>query len=124
MVSNASNKMNTKDVYSLLSQVKDPEIPVLTILDLGMVRGVSKSDKGFLISITPTYSGCPATDRILENIEQTLKRNGVAYFKIKTSISPPWSTDMISREGIEKLKKIGIVPPQGKADKNILLGKK
>lgn len=113
----------SQEVYDILTRVKDPEIPVLTIFDLGILRDVElmENDK-VRVTISPTYSGCPAMDLIEEQIGIALRRAGINEFEVKSQISPPWTTDWISEEGKKKLLEVGIVPPQGSASKKSLLG--
>ncbi len=94
-----------------LSQVPDPEIPVLTITDLGIVRDVDCS-AGVTVSLTPTYSGCPATEAIEASVTATLQEHGVDDVRIKRVLSPPWTTDWISEAGRKKLTVYGIAPPE------------
>lgn len=103
-------------VYRILSTVRDPEIPVLTILDLGIVREVRWSEigpgrEGWRITLSPTYTGCPATDMIAQQVRIALYAAGITDFLLETSLSPPWSTDWISAVGREKLRAYGIAPP-------------
>lgn len=112
--------MNTK-IYNILETVKDPEIPVLSVLDMGIVRDVRQSENAVEIDITPTYTGCPAMDAIEADIKTALTENGIENFKINTVLSPPWTTDWISPEGLKKLEDYGIAPPvKGTADKRTL----
>jgi ring-1,2-phenylacetyl-CoA epoxidase subunit PaaD len=97
-------------IAELLEQVKDPEIPVLTIADLGILRGFDVDGSKVTVTITPTYSGCPAMDMIKADIARVLEENGFST-TIRITYSPPWTTDMISREGKAKLAGIGIAPP-------------
>jgi len=97
-------------VYEWLANVPDPEIPVLSILDLGIVRDVTVKDK-VTVTLTPTYSGCPATEAIESRVLATLSRHGVADIAIRRVLSPPWTTDWITDDGREKLRKYGIAPP-------------
>ena len=103
-----------------LSEVPDPEIPVLTITDLGIVRGVIV-DNEVIVELTPTYSGCPATEVIEQSVVDTLHMRGIEDVSIKRVLSPPWTTDWISQEGREKLKEYGIAPPGQGASKHELL---
>ncbi len=98
-------------ILDWLSDVADPEIPVLTIMDLGIVRGVDCSD-GVEVSLTPTYSGCPATEAIEQSVVAALEEQGVPEVRIKRVLSPPWTTDWISSEGRDKLRIYGIAPPE------------
>lgn len=112
------------EIWEILREVVDPEIPVLTVIDLGIIRDVVKSENGIEISITPTYSGCPAMEMIGEEIISALTRKGYSNITIKTVLAPTWTTDWISDEAKEKLRKYGIAPPEhSTADKNSLLGK-
>jgi len=100
-----------EQILGWLSEVADPEIPVLTIMDLGIVRDVDCSD-GVTVSLTPTYSGCPATEAIEASVVAALEDRGVPDVRIRRVLSPPWTTDWISNEGREKLRIYGIAPPE------------
>lgn len=114
----------TKDIitqiYEWLQQVTDPEVPVLTILDLGIVRDVSVSDDEVTVVITPTYSGCPAMDVIGMNIRMALLSRGFKKVNIELQLSPAWTTDWMTEEGKRKLKEYGIAPPVRKTTDNPL----
>jgi len=97
--------------WEVLDRVVDPEIPVLTVLDLGIVRELGVSGGVVEVVITPTYSGCPATHVIEQDIRRALANAGFAAARIRTSLSPAWTTDWISAAGREKLRKFGIAPP-------------
>jgi ring-1,2-phenylacetyl-CoA epoxidase subunit PaaD len=119
-----NNPEMSATVYRVLEQVVDPEIPVLSVMDMGVVRDVKESGGEIEVTITPTYSGCPAMDVIATEIKSALERNGFPVVKIKTVLSPAWTTDWITEAGKEKLRKYGIAPPEhSTADKNALLGK-
>lgn len=106
-------KTTSENILLLLGQVSDPEIPVLSIIDLGIVRDVIVSDEGEVeVVITPTYSGCPAMDVIAVEIKMKLLENGWNKIKITYALDPSWTTDWMSEEGKEKLKNYGIAPPQ------------
>lgn len=108
-------------IWQILSSVNDPEIPVLSVLDLGIVRDVKMRDDKVEVIITPTYSGCPAMDFIGMNIRKSLFENGFEKIKITHQLSPAWTTDWMTEDGKEKLKAYGIAPPEGKTlDKNYL----
>jgi ring-1,2-phenylacetyl-CoA epoxidase subunit PaaD len=108
MVAAAATAMSLKDrVFEILSRVPDPEIPCVSVVDLGIVRDV----KDGAVVITPTYTGCPATLAIEADIRVALDRAGLSAIKIETMLSPPWTTDWISAVGREKLHKYGIAPP-------------
>lgn len=96
----------------LLDEIVDPEIPALTISDLGVLRGVSRDDDGTVrVTITPTYSGCPAMDLIRSQIASVLEGAGVADFAIDTVYAPAWTTDWMTPEARRKLEGTGIAPP-------------
>lgn len=108
-----------------LEKIMDPEVPVLSIIDLGMVRSVDLDEKGkILLAITPTYSGCPATDYIQDNIREHFTKKGYNDIEIKIQLDPAWTTDWLSEAAHIKLKNYGIAPPvKGNVDKNALFGK-
>ncbi|HWY35407.1 MAG TPA: 1,2-phenylacetyl-CoA epoxidase subunit PaaD, partial [Nitrosopumilaceae archaeon] len=109
------------DVWSLLSSIPDPEIPVINILELGVVRDAKVHNKEVDVVITPTYSGCPAMKQINDDIVNLLKQHGFEKVNVTTSYSPAWTTDWISDEGKRKLKEYGIAPPEKSSpDKSIL----
>ena len=103
--------MVTADIYNLLSEVPDPEIPVLSITDLGIVRDINIVGDAVTVSLAPTYSACPATEFIEASVLNHLRANGVASVEIKRVLSPPWTTDWIGEEGRRKLVEYGIAPP-------------
>jgi len=106
--------VSREQIYEWLADVPDPEIPVLSILDLGIVRDVSVDvsvDGGVTVSLSPTYSGCPATEVIESSVLAALEKKGIESIAIKRVLSPPWTTDWISDEGREKLRDYGIAPP-------------
>lgn len=108
----------TASIRSVLETIPDPEIPVLSIVDLGIVRNVTFSETGIPeITITATYTGCPAMDFIATSIRMELAASGFPKVKIVNSISPAWTTDWISEEGKRKLKEYGIAPPQTLSDR-------
>jgi len=98
-------------VRALLEDVRDPEIPVLTIANLGIVRDVMVDGDDCEVAVTPTYSGCPAMHMIEAEILETLKRGGYPNARVRTVLSPAWTTDWIDAEGREKLRAYGIAPP-------------
>jgi ring-1,2-phenylacetyl-CoA epoxidase subunit PaaD len=108
-------------ITEILKEVTDPEIPVLTIGDMGIVKKIEVEDDLVKITITPTYSGCPAMDMIKVNIMAALEDHGINNVEIDLVISPPWTTDWISEEGKKKLKAYGIAPPVGSVDKKNLM---
>lgn len=106
-------------VYEWLADVTDPEVPVLSILDLGIVRKVSVEEHGkdvsVTVTITPTYSGCPAMDVISIGIRMALASHGIKNIVVEPQLSPAWTTDWMTEEGKVKLKAYGIAPPNRKA---------
>jgi ring-1,2-phenylacetyl-CoA epoxidase subunit PaaD len=114
----------TEMLWKIAGEVVDPEIPVLTVLDMGIVRGIVKTDDAVEVSITPTYSGCPAMDVIADELKRAFVRNGYNNVVIRTVLAPAWTTDWLTEEAKNKLEKYGIAPPEhSTADKNSLLGK-
>ena len=107
----AEEKISTEFISQLLDTVMDPELPVLSIADLGIIRDIRINDEKIIIVITPTYTGCPAMDIISMNIKMVLLENGIKDFEIQTVLSPAWTTDWMSGTGKEKLKAYGIAPP-------------
>ena len=102
------------NIRKLLQEVYDPEVPVLSVVDLGIIRNIEMQESVPLITITPTYSGCPAMDMIRINIRLKLAEHGFQNVEIKTILSPAWTTDWMSEEGKQKLKAYGIAPPNPK----------
>ena len=102
-----------QNILSILGTVADPEIPVLSIIDLGILRDIKLNDDTIEIFITPTYSGCPAMDVISMNIRFALLQNGFKNITIRQQLAPAWTTDWMSNEGKEKLNAYGIAPPVG-----------
>ena len=110
-------------IHDILKSVSDPEIPVLSIVDMGIVRNVEFTDDKYTITITPTYSGCPAMDTIGDDIVAAFKEEGIEA-EIKLVLSPAWTTDWITKEGRDALEKYGIAAPlEATADKDALTGK-
>ncbi len=108
----APMKPCAEEVWAILRSVPDPEIPVISIVDLGIVRNVAWDGDMLCITVTPTYSGCPATAVIDLEIERALRANGIAHITLKRQIAPPWTTDWLSDAGRAKLEAYGIAPPQ------------
>jgi len=102
---------NTKYIWELLNTVPDPEIPVISVVELGVIREVKFENDSLNISITPTYSGCPAVKTFMDDIKTCLKENGINNFELKIVYSPAWTTDWMSDATKEKLRKYGIAPP-------------
>jgi ring-1,2-phenylacetyl-CoA epoxidase subunit PaaD len=118
-----SNQNFEAQVWAWLADVPDPEIPAVSVVDLGMVRKVTILDSGVEVCVSPTYSGCPATEVIEDSIRSRLHGEGITNATIKRVLSPPWTTDWITEAGRRKLLEYGIVPPAGRAGKRELLGK-
>lgn len=97
--------------WAVLRQVPDPEVPALSLVDLGIVREVSGDEAALDVVLTPTYSGCPATEVIAQSVHDALKAAGYAAVRLHTRRAPAWTTDWISAEGREKLRAYGIAPP-------------
>lgn len=101
-------------IWNILAEVKDPEVPVLSVLDLGIVRSVNITGDQIHIVITPTYSGCPAMDVISMDMRLKLMEKGFRKVDLQQQLSPAWTTDWMSAEGKRKLKAFGIAPPNPK----------
>jgi ring-1,2-phenylacetyl-CoA epoxidase subunit PaaD len=106
-----ARSFSTDELYAILDEVKDPEVPVLSVVELGIIRGVESTDRGVVVTVTPTYSGCPAMRVIEEDITSALRSHGVGEVEVKTSYSPAWTTDWIPAKAREKLRAYGIAPP-------------
>lgn len=98
-------------IRSWLGEVPDPEVPAVSVMDLGIVREVRWEEGELVVAITPTYSGCPATSVIAIEIEAALRAKGIERLRIERRLSPPWTTDWITPEGRQKLEDYGIAPP-------------
>jgi ring-1,2-phenylacetyl-CoA epoxidase subunit PaaD len=110
-----TNQLNKETVYKCLEEVYDPEVPVLNVIDLGIVRDVVLHNEDEVeVTITPTYSGCPAMDVINMSIRIALSTMGFKKVKVTQVLSPAWTTDWMSEAGKEKLKDYGIAPPTPK----------
>jgi ring-1,2-phenylacetyl-CoA epoxidase subunit PaaD len=113
-----------EDIWQFMREVEDPEIPVLHIVDLGIVRDILWQGPTLVVVITPTYSGCPAMKTIERDIAEILEEKGITDYRIDTVLSPAWTTDWMSDEGKLKLHQVGIAPPVGhSSDKAVLMGK-
>lgn len=108
------------DIWNWLEGVFDPEVPVLSVVDLGVIRSVRIVDNKVEIVITPTYSGCPAMRVIESDIRSKLAENDITEIIITTVLSPAWTTDWLSENGKRKLKEYGIAPPENEVDKSVL----
>lgn len=107
----STTTLDTERLWEVASSVVDPEIPVLTIEDLGVLRGLDIEDDQVVVTITPTYSGCPAMRQMSDDILKALDRAGVEDARVRTVHKPAWSTDWITEEGRRKLAEFGIAPP-------------
>jgi ring-1,2-phenylacetyl-CoA epoxidase subunit PaaD len=103
--------VSTEQVWDWLGQVQDPEIPVISVVDLGIVRAVEWQDGQCVVTITPTYSGCPAMQVIAESVTEALRQHGVEQVRLVNQLSPAWTTDWMSDAGKLALKGYGIAPP-------------
>lgn len=112
--------VSREQIFAWLGEVADPEIPVLSITDLGIVRDVTVNGN-VTVALAPTYSGCPATEVIEQSVLEALHDHGVDDVVIQRVLSPPWTTDWITADGREKLRKYGIAPPEYGASKRELL---
>ena len=105
-------RLAPEKVWDLLGAVPDPEIPAISLTDLGIIRDVAWVGDTLEVTVTPTYSGCPATRIIAMDIETALRDHGVSDVRITTKITPPWTTDWLSDKGRARLEDYGIAPPQ------------
>ena len=103
--------MTTEHIWQYLEEIPDPEVPVLNLLDLGVIREVLINDDEVEVVVTPTYSGCPATSMINMSIRLKLIEKGFSKIKITNQLSPAWTTEWMTEEGRQKLKAYGIAPP-------------
>jgi ring-1,2-phenylacetyl-CoA epoxidase subunit PaaD len=107
--------MSRDQVLELLKEVKDPELPMIDVVELGIVRDASVEGGRVRVDITPTYSGCPAMRVIEQDIDDVLRASGFSDVNVRTVYSPAWTTDWLSDETKEKLREFGIAPPKGGA---------
>jgi len=106
-----ANKASIDQIWSWLSDVPDPEIPVISIVDLGIVRSIAWEDDTLVVHVTPTYSGCPATAVINADIEKQLQKQGIDKIRLVRQLSPAWTTAWLSEQGRRNLEQYGIAPP-------------
>lgn len=102
----------TDQVWKWLAEVPDPEIPAISLVDLGIIRDVAWQGDTLTVTITPTYSGCPATSVIAMDVEAALRAHGIEKLELKRQLSPAWTTDWLTEQGRAKLEAYGIAPPQ------------
>ena len=114
-MSEVESTSRTDAAWAVLASVPDPEVPVISIRDLGIVRDVRLQGDAVEVVLTPTYSGCPATEVIAQSVEQALLDAGLGPVRVTHQLAPAWTTDWISEAGREKLRAYGIAPPSGKA---------
>jgi ring-1,2-phenylacetyl-CoA epoxidase subunit PaaD len=105
--------ITAEEVWGWLREIADPEIPVLSLVDLGIARDVCWRDEELVVTITPTYCGCPAMDVIVNDIRASLQRHGIDRVTIETRLSPAWTTDWLTEEAKTQLRNYGTAPPQG-----------
>jgi len=101
----------TEKTWELLAEVKDPEIPVVSLVEMGMIRQVGIEGRKVIVVITPTFAGCPALHVMEAEIIQRLELNSVESVEVRTSLKPPWTTDLLTPEARRKLKYFGLAPP-------------
>ena len=101
---------NTEHIWKLLDSVPDPEIPVISVVELGVVRDITFSEKSYTIRITPTYSGCPAVKAFTDDIKTCLKKNGIRNFKLELVYFPTWTTDWMTKKTKKKIERIWHCP--------------
>lgn len=104
--------VSAAQIWDWLAEVPDPEIPAVSLVDLGIVRDVTVDENGTQVTVTPTYSGCPATAVIALDIETHLAAKGLQDVRLHQQLTPPWTTDWITEAGRNKLEGYGIAPPQ------------
>ncbi|WP_204113046.1 1,2-phenylacetyl-CoA epoxidase subunit PaaD [Shimia biformata] len=107
-----TTKPGLDQIWQWLDAVPDPEIPVISLVDLGIIRDVVWQEDTLVVTVTPTYSGCPATSIINLDIDTALRGHGIAKLSLKTQLAPAWTTDWISDKGRAALENYGIAPPQ------------
>lgn len=106
---------DSTELMRWLESVPDPEIPVLSVIDLGVVREVGWEGDTCVVTITPTYSGCPAMREITQDIERALRDHGISHVQVRTRLAPAWTTDWMSERGRQALMRYGIAPPAERA---------
>lgn len=109
---NEVNSISKSEIWSYLEEVVDPEIPVLNVVEMGIVRHVEFDREQLIVKITPTYSGCPAMNAIEMEIQKKLRENAIEAFKVVTDFSESWTTDWMTENAKKKLKDYGIAPPE------------
>jgi ring-1,2-phenylacetyl-CoA epoxidase subunit PaaD len=112
--------LSIDQIWKLLQSIPDPEVPAISIVELGVVRNVEFEEGGVLITMTPTYSGCPALKAMEDDIRSTLAKEGIHSVKVKMVYKPAWTTDWLSEETKAKLEAYGIAPPVGRSSDQLL----
>ena len=115
-----SHQLTAPEVYQLLENVRDPEIPLLSVIDMAIIREVIVNPNEVVVTITPTYSGCPAMDMISQDITRTLTEAGIPKVLIQTKLSPAWTTDWMSETAKEKLRQSAIAAPGKLANEDLV----
>jgi ring-1,2-phenylacetyl-CoA epoxidase subunit PaaD len=103
--------LTTEHIWQALHEVKDPEIPVVSVVEMGIIRTVSVVQNRVLVTMTPTFSGCPALQTMQQEVQEKIRGLGVEVVTVRITLDPPWSTDWITDEAREKLKAFGLAPP-------------
>ncbi len=103
--------LDVNEIWRALDTVVDPEIPVVSVVEMGIVRDVEIHDNRVIVSMTPTFAGCPALDAIRNSIKETLHARGFEHVELKTVLNPPWSSDWINASARAKMKSLGLAPP-------------
>jgi len=109
-------EVSEDSIMNTLSGVMDPEVPVLSVIDLGVIRDVRINQSHVEVDIAPTYTGCPAMDVISSSVEEAIIKLGVSKVEVNTVLTPPWTTDWISEDGKRKLLDYGIAPPKNEGN--------
>ena len=104
-------KFSKEEIYKMLEEVVDPEIPTITLVDLGVITNVILENDKVTVKMTPTFSGCPAMDYMKKDVETTLTKYGIENFEVIMNFDDPWNTNKITEKGIEGIKKHGLAPP-------------
>jgi ring-1,2-phenylacetyl-CoA epoxidase subunit PaaD len=106
-------------IWQRLAAIPDPEIPVISIVELGIVRKVAREGDAIIVTVTPTYSGCPATEMIASDIRRVLAQSGETHYRVETQLAPAWTTDWIAPAARERLRAYGIAPPGERATQRV-----
>ena len=116
-IDHADDHLTVDTIWAWLGEVMDPEVPAVSVVDLGIIRDVQGSvATGWDVIVTPTYSACPATEVIAQSIREVLQSNGVEPVRVQTKLSPAWTTDWMTQKGREALRRYGIAPPMSIVD--------